>query len=222
MRATGLARSTIGRGLGELRAGQIQDVDRVRRPGGGRKPLSEMDASLLDDLRSLVEPATRGDPQSPLLWTCKSLRKLAASLRGMGHRIGALLLDILFMFGALIVAAMAAEAFGVKRYSQVNTVYSTGATISYLLWVILFLVYQPTCWWAFQGTVGQRLLRLRVVRAADGRSLGAGSTTVRFIIWGLCNVVVVPAIIAAIVAQDEPTQRTWWDDAAGSVVIRQL
>jgi uncharacterized RDD family membrane protein YckC len=141
---------------------------------------------------------------------------------GMGHRIGALLLDILFMFGALIVAAMAAEAFGVKRYSQVNTVYSTGATISYLLWVILFLVYQPTCWWAFQGTVGQRLLRLRVVRAADGRSLGAGSTTVRFIIWGLCNVVVVPAIIAAIVAQDEPTQRTWWDDAAGSVVIRQL
>jgi hypothetical protein len=88
MRATGLARSTIGRGLGELRAGQIQDVDRVRRPGGGRKPLSETDASLLDDLRSLVEPATRGDPQSPLLWTCKSLRKLAESLRGMGHKIG--------------------------------------------------------------------------------------------------------------------------------------
>jgi len=45
-------------------------------------------ASLLDDLRSLVEPATRGDPQSPLLWTCKSLRKLAESLRGMGHKIG--------------------------------------------------------------------------------------------------------------------------------------
>jgi hypothetical protein len=44
-----------------------------------------MDASLLDDLRSLVEPATRGDPQSPLLWTCKSLRKLAASLRGMNR-----------------------------------------------------------------------------------------------------------------------------------------
>jgi DNA-binding phage protein len=88
MRATGLARSTIGRGLSELRAGQIADVDRVRRPGGGRKPLSETDASLLDDLRSLVEPATRGDPQSPLLWTCKSLRKLAESLRGMGHKIG--------------------------------------------------------------------------------------------------------------------------------------
>ena len=88
MRATGLARSTIGRGLGELRAGGPQDAERVRRPGGGRKPLSETDASLLDDLRSLVEPATRGDPQSPLLWTCKSLRKLADGLRGMGHKIG--------------------------------------------------------------------------------------------------------------------------------------
>ena len=88
MRATGLARSTIGRGLGDLRAGGPQDAERVRRPGGGRKPLSETDASLLDDLRSLVEPATRGDPQSPLLWTCKSLRKLADGLCGMGHKIG--------------------------------------------------------------------------------------------------------------------------------------
>jgi Rhodopirellula transposase DDE domain len=60
----------------------------LRRPGGGRKPLSETDASLLDDLRSLVEPETRGDPQSPLLWTCKSLRKLSQGLREMGHEIG--------------------------------------------------------------------------------------------------------------------------------------
>jgi len=87
-RATGLARSTIGRALGELRGGEALDADRVRRPGGGRKPLSETDASLLDDLRSLIEPATRGDPQSPLLWTCKSLRKLSQGLRDMGHQIG--------------------------------------------------------------------------------------------------------------------------------------
>src|SRR4029077_3740756 len=52
------------------------------------KPLSDMDESLLDDLRALVEPETRGDPQSPLLWTCKSLRKLSQSLRDMGHTIG--------------------------------------------------------------------------------------------------------------------------------------
>ncbi len=87
-RATGIARSTIGRALDELRGVAAVDAGRVRRPGGGRKPLSETDASLLDDLRSLVEPATRGDPQSPLLWTCKSLRKLAQGLQDMGHAIG--------------------------------------------------------------------------------------------------------------------------------------
>src|SRR6202166_290566 len=87
-RATGIARSTIGRGLAELRADETPDAKRVRRPGGGRKPLSETDASLLNDLRALVEPETRGDPQSPLLWTCKSLRKLSRSLRDMGHTIG--------------------------------------------------------------------------------------------------------------------------------------
>jgi hypothetical protein len=87
-RATGIARSTIGRGLAELRAGETPDAERIRRPGGGRKPVSETDASLLDDLRALVQPQTRGDPQSPLLWTCKSLRKLSQSLRDMGHTIG--------------------------------------------------------------------------------------------------------------------------------------
>jgi len=88
MRVTGLARSTIGRGLRELRGERTIISDRVRRPGGGRKLLTETDASLLDDLRALVEPDARGDPQSPLLWTSKSLRKLAESLREMGHRIG--------------------------------------------------------------------------------------------------------------------------------------
>ena len=87
-RATGIARSTIGRALEELRDVEVVDVERVRRPGGGRKPLSETDTSLIDDLRALVEPATRGDPQSPLLWTCKSLRRLAQGLQDMGHAVG--------------------------------------------------------------------------------------------------------------------------------------
>lgn len=62
---------------------------RVRRPGGGRKRLTETDPTLLRDLESLVEPLTRGDPTSPLRWTCKSTRKLAAELNRMGHVIGA-------------------------------------------------------------------------------------------------------------------------------------
>ena len=88
-RITGMARSTIGRGLAELR-GAATDVaaGRVRRAGGGRKKLTSGDVTLLDDLRQLVEPATRGDPQAPLLWTSKSLRHLAAALRNLGHRIG--------------------------------------------------------------------------------------------------------------------------------------
>ena len=82
------ARSTIGRGLAELRSGESPDGERVRRSGGGCKPLIETDTSLLDDLRSLLEPATRGDPQSALLWTCKSLSNLSKGLRDMGHKIG--------------------------------------------------------------------------------------------------------------------------------------
>ena len=84
---TGVARSTIGRGLAELRNGAPAESDRVRKPGGGRKSLAANDPTLLDDLRSLVEPSTRGDPQASLLWTAKSLRNLAAGLRELGHRI---------------------------------------------------------------------------------------------------------------------------------------
>ncbi len=89
-RITGIARSTINRGLAEL--GEAASGDRrsrrVRRPGGGRKKLSETDATLLSDLEGLVEPTTRGDPQAPLLWTSRSLRNLAEALQAMGHRIG--------------------------------------------------------------------------------------------------------------------------------------
>ena len=85
-RATGIARSTIGRGLKDLAAPDgLSGV--VRRPGGGCPTLVEKDPALLVDLRRLVEPATMGDPMRPLLWVSKSHAKLAAALRGMGHKI---------------------------------------------------------------------------------------------------------------------------------------
>jgi len=87
-RVTGIARSTIDRGLVELREKASLDAGRVRRPGGGRKRLTEQDATLCGDLQSLVEPTARGDPEAPLLWTAKSLRNLAAALRVMGHEVG--------------------------------------------------------------------------------------------------------------------------------------
>src|SRR6187551_1270628 len=70
-RATGIAASTIGRGLKELVCGPGVPADRVRRHGGGRKALVETNATLLDDLLALVSPSERGDPMSPLRWTCK-------------------------------------------------------------------------------------------------------------------------------------------------------
>jgi Rhodopirellula transposase DDE domain len=86
-RATGVAASTIGRGLKDLDAPPGSMSDRVRRPGGGRKPLVETDPAVLADLNALVEPDARGDPMSPLRWTCKSLRRLAGELRELGHKI---------------------------------------------------------------------------------------------------------------------------------------
>ena len=87
-KVTGLARSTIGRGLKDLDVAPLPR-GRVRRTGGGRRCLTEGAPTLLDDLKRLVEPATLGDPVRPLLWVSKSHDKLAAALRKMGHRIGA-------------------------------------------------------------------------------------------------------------------------------------
>jgi hypothetical protein len=85
-RATGIARSTIGRGLKDL-ADPGSLSGKVRRPGSGCPPLTLKDPTLLEDLRLLVEPATIGDPMRPLLWVSKSHEKLAAALRELGHKI---------------------------------------------------------------------------------------------------------------------------------------
>jgi len=88
-RATGVSRSTITRGIEEIGAGSNEDLpsERARRPGGGRKRTAEKDCSLLQDLDALVEPMTRGDPETPLRWTSKSLRHLAEELQAMGHDV---------------------------------------------------------------------------------------------------------------------------------------
>ena len=86
--ATGLERNTIAAGVRELGVPAPSGVaadSGVRAPGGGRKTLAEHDPALLQDLEALVEPLTRGDPMSPLRWTCKSTRQLAAELAAQGH-----------------------------------------------------------------------------------------------------------------------------------------
>jgi len=89
-RATGLARSTIHAGLRELRAPRRQRVkaaERIRRAGGGRQPLTASDPALLAALLALIEPTTRGDPESPLRWTCKSTARLADELTRQRHAV---------------------------------------------------------------------------------------------------------------------------------------
>jgi hypothetical protein len=85
---TGLARSTIGRGLKDLDAAPLPK-GRERRKGGGRRHLSSRDATLIEDLRGIIEPATLGDPMRPLLWVSKSHDKVADALRKQGHEISA-------------------------------------------------------------------------------------------------------------------------------------
>jgi transposase len=86
-RATGVARTTIQQGIREVQRSELRaGKGRVRRPGGGRKPTVVTDPTLREDLERLVEPTSRGDPESPLRWTCKSVRKLAEELQAQGHK----------------------------------------------------------------------------------------------------------------------------------------
>ena len=93
-KAVGMSRTTIYAGLRELAiatssgdASPRTDMNRVRARGGGRKRLTDKDPALLRDLDALVEPTTRGDPQSPLRWTCKSTPRLAKELVARGHQV---------------------------------------------------------------------------------------------------------------------------------------
>jgi len=90
-RATGMAPNTIAKGLAELEARKADPEapceKRLRKPGAGRKPATEADPELAAALERLVDPVTRGDPQSPLRWTCKSTAQLAGELTKQGHAV---------------------------------------------------------------------------------------------------------------------------------------
>ncbi len=87
--AAGVSRPTVTRGVVEVKAGgdDPEVPDRIRKPGGGRKSLTETDPGIMAALDALVDPETRGDPMSPLRWTTKSTRNLADALTAAGHRV---------------------------------------------------------------------------------------------------------------------------------------
>ena len=86
--ATGMSDRTVRNGMIEIREGRVVPTGQQRRTGGGRKPLEEDQPDLIDAIEALVEPTERGDPQSPLRWTCKSLTNLQAELRAQGYAVG--------------------------------------------------------------------------------------------------------------------------------------
>jgi hypothetical protein len=85
--ACGLSRKAITKGIREIQGGESAPAGRMRRPGGGRKRITESDPAVLAALERLVESGTRGDPESPLRWICKSTRTLAAQLTKQNHPI---------------------------------------------------------------------------------------------------------------------------------------
>ena len=86
-RASGLSRRAIAKGIRELQEGAIPPAGRVRRPGAGRKPITASDPLLLEALEAMIDGQTRGDPQSPLRWICKSTRAIAQELSRKKHPI---------------------------------------------------------------------------------------------------------------------------------------
>ena len=86
-RATGISVPTIRKGIAELESGERLEAGRVRRRGGGRRALTDTDPTLLEDLERLVSASCRGDPESLLVWTSRSVRHLAAALREQGHAV---------------------------------------------------------------------------------------------------------------------------------------
>jgi hypothetical protein len=93
--ATGMARSTINRGIKELKAGRRESVGRVRRPGAGRKSAVEAQPGLLAALETLIEDAIRGDPESPLRWVSRSQRNIAAAMGRLGFAVSQKLVGVL-------------------------------------------------------------------------------------------------------------------------------
>ena len=135
---------------------------------------------------------------------------------GLGVRLASLLID--FLFASLIVAVVLMDQVGYRQVGNAM-VYSSAAMLVQWVWFSFLVAYYPVCWWRFQGTVGQLLLGLRVVRAADESSLGVGTTTIRYLVFTICVLAVLPALVSAGVASFDPRKQTWWDKVGDSVVV---
>ena len=126
-RITGLSRPTIEKGQRELREPRTLSNERVRRRGAGRKKTCDVDGTLVSALESMVEPLSRGDPMSPLRWTCKSTRALAHALVEQGHATSQRMIwTLLHGFGYSLQASRKTEEDGQHpdrnaQFEHINT-----------------------------------------------------------------------------------------------------
>ena len=138
---------------------------------------------------------------------------------GMGIRLAAVIIDTVLLFVFFVVGTAIANAVGYTEYGP-DAGYTPPAAA--ILWIAagICLAYVPVCWRLFRGTPGQRAVRLRVVRAADGETLHAKAILVRYLVWCLCIWTVIIGIVVAIVAAGDPEKRAWPDSASDSVVVK--
>jgi len=141
---------------------------------------------------------------------------------GMGRRFGALAIDSVFGFGLLIAISVIGSAAAAGQPLDAGTDSPGPMTLLSVAWWLVMILYMPVCWHFFGRTIGQMLVGLRVARAADGRRLGVGASIIRYAILAVCTVLVIPAIVSAAVAGDDPFVRMWHDRAARSVVVHDL
>jgi len=120
----------------------------------------------------------------------------------------------LFILMVVIIGLLGRQAVNESGQNQL-----LGNVIEMVAWLI-GLSYVPVCWYLFGGTIGQRYLKLRIVRDSDGENLSLARILLRYVIWLVCLGPIVPAIVMALATRSSPSRRTWVDVAGGSVVVR--
>jgi hypothetical protein len=139
---------------------------------------------------------------------------------GTGVRFGALVLDAILAFVSAAFAGVLAETFGVQHYLNGDE-YSAAASAVYLVWVIALVLYHPVCWYLWGCSLGQRVLGLRVVRAADGGPMNGEAVVARFLIFAICTGLLIAGIGAAFVAVYQPTDPAY-EPAQGPWILGSL
>jgi hypothetical protein len=145
---------------------------------------------------------------------------------GVWTRLAALAIDLVLVAGSFfvtiflvgIVSLGSSDAAG-SSSSAASTAAPAGTAI-FLVWWFLAMMYHPACWYVMGGSVGQKVLGLRLARASDGRTLGLGAVLARYAIFLFVTLIFPLAIVSAIMAARDPFRRAWHDKVARSVVVK--